>query len=541
MKVHSARKGVKLAPNDGCGGIALAKYGDRFKVLYGVLAVIFMAGLIVASPTILYKTAAILMLVLVVFAYKKRKTKSSYAIVGSMLFIHHALLFAMQKYQSVSVDLMTPFIINAGLLYLPLLPNHYAGIAGVSTLLVHFYTYRGDDDFWLVIVKMLGTILLAFISGLGLQFLRNLSLERDRFYKFSITDPLTGLYTFTYMIQMGKKLIDSGHKLRAILIDLDDYKNINDTYGHFIGNKVLIQFANILCDVFGPEALVGRLGGDEFIVLLKKAEDEKLIGELFEKVKCSCYITDPELVPIHLEFSYGIGIQKNDERVNIEELLNRAEINMYSDKVSLKDNQINCENDYDIPHEFADLLTVLSQKDMYTFIHSAYVARFGGALAERLALSASQINRIRLAGWLHDIGKIAIPNQILRKPASLTEHEYQTIQKHVIYSLDILRSLKIDSDVLQAVGEHHERYDGKGYPQGKKKDEISIEGRVLAIADAYSAMIIKRIYRRRHLSVDEAILELQRGKESQFDPEFVDTFVALIKAREDAYLTNLSI
>lgn len=505
-------------------------YWSKFNFFYSLLVIGFTLGAFVASPTILYKAASGLLLILIVFAYKYRETKISYAIVGCMLLVHHSLLVAMQHYQSISVDTMTPFIINAGLLYAPLLPNPVTAVAAVATLTVHFFTYKAEDDFGLIIIKVLGTLFLGLLSGKGLQFLQKLKIERDRFYKASITDPLTGLYTFTHIIQVGQELINTGHKLRAVVIDLDDYKNINDTYGHFVGNEVLIQFAAVLGRIFGSESLIGRLNGDKFIVLLEQG-DEKSITGFLDQVKDSCYISDPELVPIHLDFSYGIALPKADECITIEELLNRVDKNMYNNKIAVRSRQTSCDIDKDIPEQFLDLLTVLSQKDMYTFVHSFYVARFARKLAKVLELSCENINHIWLAGWLHDIGKIVIPNQILRKPASLTEDEYQSIKKHVGYSLDILQSFNLNEHVLRAIGEHHERYDGTGYPQGKSKEEISIEGRILAITDAYSAMTIKRVYRNHQLSVCMALQELHAGKGLQFDPVLVEAFIRLVEAR----------
>lgn len=506
------------------------KLQSKFSYIYGLLVIVFTLAFFAVSPTITYKVLSGVFPVLVIIAYKYRKTSFSYAVVACLLGVHHLLLIAMERYQTVSVDVLTPYIINSGFIYAPLLPNPFHALGPLATLAIHFSLYKAEGGWWIAATKIAGTMLCGLIGGAVIQFLRGLTLERDRFYKSSITDPLTGVYTFTYMIQRGQELIDDGHKLTAVLIDLDNYKNFNDTYGHFIGNNVLIQFAEVLRSVW-PEALIGRLGGDEFVVLLTTENESSQAAAILEELKYRSYVTDPDLIPICVAFSYGIAEQTSDEST-IEQLLTISDKNMFYNKISKKSKQINCEVE-NIPEQLADLLNVLSQKDMYTFIHSLYVAKFSKQIGELLGWNALAVTNIALAGWLHDIGKIAIPNEILRKPAQLSEEEYKSIQKHVEYGLNLLRSFDIRNDVITAIAEHHERYDGTGYPFGKAREEISIEGRILAIADAYSAMTIKRVYQSRHLSAAEAVRELEKGKGYQFDPVLVERFVGMVAMKQN--------
>lgn len=503
----------------------------KFSAIYGLLVIVFTLAFIAVSPSNMYKLLSVVFCVLAFTAYQYHRAGFSYVLVACMLGVHHLLLLAMQRHQTVSVDVLTPYIINSGFIYAPLLPNPFYALGPLATLAVHFFFYKAEGEWWLVATKVIGTILCGLLSGALIKFLRGLTLERDRFFKSSITDPLTGVHTFSYMIQCGQKAMDDGQQLTAVLIDLDNYKNINDTYGHFSGNKVLIQFAEALRSSMGPEALVGRMGGDEFIVLLKTENESRPAAEILEEMKYKRYITDPDLIPICVAFSYGLAVQTLDEPVTIEQLLTIADKNMFYNKISKKSRQINCEVNEEIPEPFVELLNVLSQKDMYTFIHSLYVARYSKALGQLSGLSPLAVDNIALAGWLHDIGKIAIPNEILRKPAQLNDEEYESIQQHVVYGLNLLRSFTIKSDVIRAISEHHERYDGAGYPCGKSKEEISIEGRILAIADAYSAMTIKRVYRSHHFSAEEAVCELEKGKGYQFDPILVERFIAMLVAK----------
>lgn len=515
------------------------KLQGKFGAIYGLLVIVFTLAFIAVSPSHMYQLLSVVFCALAFTAYQYCGASFSYVLVACMVGVHHFLLIAMQSYRTVSVDVLTPYIINSGFIYSPLLPNPFYALGPLATLTVHFFFYKAEGEWWLVATKVIGTILCGLLSGTVIQFVRGLTLERDRFLKSSITDPLTGVHTFSHMIQCGQNAMDAGHKLTAVLIDLDNYKNINETYGHFIGNKVLIQFAETLRSFMGPEALVGRMGGDEFVILLKTEIESRPAAEILEQMKDKRYITDPDLIPICVVFSYGIAVQTPGEPVTIEQLLTIADKNLFYHKISKKSRQLNCEVNEEIPEPFVDLLNVLSQKDMYTFIHSLYVARYSKALGQLSGLSPLAVDNIALAGWLHDIGKIAIPNEILRKPAQLNDAEYKSIQQHVVYGLNLLRSFAVKSDVIRAIAEHHERYDGTGYPYGKAKEEISIEGRILAIADAYSAMTIKRVYRSHHFSAAEAFCELEKGKEYQFDPVLVERFIAMVvdknKLKPDVY------
>jgi len=205
-----------------------------------------------------------------------------------------------------------------------------------------------------------------------------------------------------------------------------------------------------------------------------------------------------------------------------------ADKEMYNNKIYKKSGVKSYDFEGVSPVEFHDLLNTLSQKDMYTLIHSLYVAKYGAMLAESFGLRADQVKEIWLAGWLHDIGKIVIPNEILRKPAGLDDDEYHLMKKHVVYGFDLLKSFQLQDSVLRMVAEHHEKYDGTGYPYQCAGEQISIGGRILAIVDSYSAMTIKRVYRLHQLSKEEALEELVLQKGKQFDPHLVEKFVALM-------------
>lgn len=170
----------------------------------------------------------------------------------------------------------------------------------------------------------------------------------------------------------------------------------------------------------------------------------------------------------------------------------------------------------------------IEYKDEYTQGHSARVAKYAQELAKGLRLSPEFQRRIYIAGLLHDIGKIGIPDGILNKPVSLTSDERKLIQNHCLLGANILQDIPGFEDIIVMIGDHHERWDGLGYPHGKKGQDISLGGRILTVADAYDAMTSKRSYRQA-LSHEQALQELLRCEQRQFEPKVIRALVILLK------------
>jgi HD-GYP domain-containing protein (c-di-GMP phosphodiesterase class II) len=175
------------------------------------------------------------------------------------------------------------------------------------------------------------------------------------------------------------------------------------------------------------------------------------------------------------------------------------------------------------------LVYAVDAKDRYTRDHSDAVTEAALLLAEQLGLSTETCGALRIAGLLHDVGKIGIPDRILRKPGRLSPEEYKIMQQHVLLSELIIKDVPHLVDVLSAVATHHERYDGHGYPRGLRGEEIPLMGRIMALADACAAMLLNRPYRK-GLTWPKVVAELRRGKGKQFDPNLVEPFISAIEA-----------
>jgi len=176
------------------------------------------------------------------------------------------------------------------------------------------------------------------------------------------------------------------------------------------------------------------------------------------------------------------------------------------------------------------LAYALEAKDAYTSGHSQRVSNLSVAIARELNLPQSQINELRLAGLLHDIGKIGVRESVLNKPGRLTRKEFAMVKRHPEIGEHILRPIVDSTEILEAVRNHHEHYNGSGYPDGLKNNEIPLAARILAVSDAYAAMTSERPYRK-SMSADAALDEIARHKGTQFDPEIADTFTRIKESR----------
>ncbi|MGH3005782.1 MAG: HD-GYP domain-containing protein, partial [Gaiellaceae bacterium] len=326
---------------------------------------------------------------------------------------------------------------------------------------------------------------------------------------------------------------DEGFALTVCLLDIDNFKQINDRFGHPVGDRVLAQVAARLRQ--GGEAF--RLGGDEFALLLPRRDEHEGLsvaksilervaegdcehgGRLSMSAGVASYpqhgVERSELVRVadsalYLAKEHG----KNTVRVYRPDLIELVELRRLAEGPDRAARL----------RAAASLAHAVDARDAYTGSHSYMVGELAARVATRMGLDAEAIELTRLAGSLHDLGKLAIPEEILRKPGPLNEAERLVLERHPQIGFRMLDSLGIEP-VATWVLHHHERWDGAGYPERKTGQEIPLGSRILFVADAYDAMTTDRVYRSR-LSHDRAIAELDRCAGTQFDPEVVDAFRA---------------
>jgi diguanylate cyclase (GGDEF)-like protein/putative nucleotidyltransferase with HDIG domain len=353
-----------------------------------------------------------------------------------------------------------------------------------------------------------------------------------RAMKLALTDPLTGLGNHRHFHErLQRELLDAqdrGTALTLCLIDIDDFKGINDRFGHPTGDRVLSQLASRLRQ--GGEAF--RLGGDEFALLLP---GQNAAGAFAAAKAVVGRLSGPAVEPVgRLTVSAGVATFPS-QGVARDELIRLADSALYWAKEHGK-NQVRVYRPDVVElaelkrlaagpdraarfRAAASLARAVDERDAYTGHHSQRVADLAARLAERLGADDEQVELTRVAASLHDLGKLAIPEEILRKPGPLTEPERLILQRHPQIGFQMLESLGVDP-IADWVRHHHERWDGRGYPDGLPGEEIPLGARIIFVADAFDAMTSDRVYRAR-LSEIEAVEELERNAGTQFDPGVV--------------------
>jgi diguanylate cyclase (GGDEF)-like protein len=365
-----------------------------------------------------------------------------------------------------------------------------------------------------------------------------------RAMRLALTDPLTGLGNHrSFHERLQRELTAAEQKampLALCLVDLDDFKTINDTFGHPVGDSVLGHVASRLRQ--GGEAF--RLGGDEFAVLLPRQDEQQaaaIARSIVERVG-ALRIEGVGTVTV----SAGVATYPT-QGAGRDELIRLADSALYWAKEDGKNRvraysaesllRANLEQLADSPDRAAryraaeSLAKAVDARDAYTGSHSARVGEIAARIARRLGADEPAIELTRLAGSLHDLGKLAIPEEILRKAGAVSDAERLVLERHPQIGYRMLESLGVEP-VAEWVLHHHERWDGTGYPDGLGGEHIPLGARIVHVADAYDAMTSERGYREPLLPRD-ALAELERCAGTQFDPAVVEAFAEeLLSAAE---------
>ncbi len=302
------------------------------------------------------------------------------------------------------------------------------------------------------------------------------------------------------------------YPLLVAMIDFDGLKLINDAYGHNIGDEALKKVSVILKDSLRKNDFLARVGGDEFILLCPNTTPDE-----FNDLQISILKNLQLISADDMKFSLSMGHDvKQYASTDINEILKNAENNMYSNKILHGQSARN--------ETIMTLFETLNEKYAEEKLHSDRVSQYCKKMGEKLELSIDHIKELEFAGLMHDIGKITIPDNILDKPGKLTDEEWVIMKKHTINGYNILRSADKYSRLAEYALTHHERWDGKGYPNGLKGEDIPLFSRIISITDAYEAMTADRPYRKA-LDPKVAIEELYRCAGAQFDRALVEVFV----------------
>jgi diguanylate cyclase (GGDEF)-like protein len=415
----------------------------------------------------------------------------------------------------------------------------YVGLA-YGALLISKPPASGIPAWWLV---GMGTLLVAAILIRSMRERAELLIAR--LYDAARTDPLTRLSNrrgFREALDLELVRARRGETRMTVLVgDVDRFKEVNDRSGHHVGDATLQRLARLLEHGKREIDLVARVGGEEFALILPDTDDHGayILAERLRHELCEEFARDT--VPVTISFGVASYPQHGETAGS---LLRAADEALYAAKQSGRNRTVlhspalreAARSDGGSPRDIEgerfvavvlDLAEAVDLRFSGSARHSETVGRYSEMMARELGLSAERIGRVRLAGMLHDVGKVGVPDSILSKPAKLTAEEFEIVKQHPELGARILEHPSL-ADIRVWVGAHHERVDGRGYPLGLSVADIPLEARILAVADAYEAMTSDRSYRP-SIGHVAARAELTRCAGSQFDPRVVEAMLALLE------------
>ncbi|MBN7772581.1 diguanylate cyclase [Clostridium aminobutyricum] len=335
----------------------------------------------------------------------------------------------------------------------------------------------------------------------------------DNLKYLSIHDQLTGLYNRRFFEEEIVRLdTESSLPFTITMADINGLKLVNDSFGHAIGDELLRKVTSVLKKGCREQDIICRLSGDEFVIMSPNTDTFE--AELIIK-KIKSIAMGEKVGLVNISISFGFETKRNKDEP-IYEILKKAENYMYRKKL------------YDSPSmrgkTIQAIISTLHEKNKREEQHSRRVSELCESMGNALHMPEDKVKELKTVGLLHDIGKIAIEENILNKKHKLTEEEWEEIKKHPEIGYRILSTVNDLAEMAEYVLAHHERWDGKGYPKGLQGTDIPLQSCIISIVDAYDAMISERSYRNA-LPKEVAIQELRANAGLQFNPELVEVFI----------------
>jgi diguanylate cyclase (GGDEF)-like protein/putative nucleotidyltransferase with HDIG domain len=399
------------------------------------------------------------------------------------------------------------------------------------------FAFMASAALMLVVLWERSPVLSVALVGplLAISLYQRSSHRALRAMQLALTDPLTGLGNHRHFHErLQRELLhaeDEARPLTLCFVDIDDFKKINDRFGHPSGDRVLSQVAGRLRQ--GGEAF--RLGGDEFALLLVDHDEGTALAgakSILERIASADFDHIGKVTVSAGLATFPLQGHGRDELIRLADSAlywakehGKNRVRLYRpDVVELAElKRLAAGPDKAARYRAAaSLAKAVDARDTYTGSHSERVSELAAQVANRIGLDPEQVELTRLAGSLHDLGKLAIPEEILRKPGTLTDSERLVLERHPQIGFRMLDSLGVDP-VADLVLHHHERWDGAGYPDGLSGEQIPLGARIIFVTDAYDAMTSDRVYRSKRSS-QAALAELERCAGSQFDPGIVAAF-----------------
>ncbi|HNX90418.1 MAG TPA: diguanylate cyclase [Candidatus Omnitrophota bacterium] len=386
---------------------------------------------------------------------------------------------------------------------------------------------------------------------------RYIKSAKDRLKKYRTIDPQTGLYNYRYFMDLLNRSFEGAvaenRMMSILLIHVDYFNSINNTHGLAKGDMVLCRLSHLIKKHIDRTYMPARFGGAEFAVLMPDTDVNKafrMAGALFSIINTHEFRAEASDIPVNITTCMSVAgypycgdvfspAQLLDRAVHKLEEAKKAGGNsvMICSPLQYKEHQMTADDhmavygdEFKYTMEFVNALSnAVKTKDFYTREHSAIMSNYAADIADYLGMEEHDIMNVRMGCLLHDIGKIGIDRTILQKPAALTAAEFAIIKQHPRIGAEIIRNVHPLKDVVPCVLYHHEKYDGSGYQDGLRGDEIPLGARIISLADVFQAVTSDRPYRKA-LPEKTAFTILREGSGKHFDPKVVDAFFKVYKA-----------
>lgn len=422
-------------------------------------------------------------------------------------------------------------------------------------------------------IANLNTNLITFLSNFMGMYIHNAQLL-EQTNKFANTDTLTSLYNHRgFQEILAKELAkakDNETPLSVVMFDVNNISKINRELGHAKGDEVIKIIAEKVKQNMRTNDSAGRYGGDEIAIIMPETNtrDAKYLAEYITYCLSCCFVDDVGPVKVSVGISTFPECTQDQEKLLIlaeqamfisqakgykegmSAIISSSDFNFWDDMaldsfaevLAKRHAQIGIKFEDELVHKFnneeiinhnhlmemaTSLAGAIDAKDPYTKGHSTSVSRYSEALARAINLPENEVERIKIGALLHDVGKIGIPENILKKPGKLDNQEWNVMKQHpVIGAEKVLEPNEALRDLIPIVKYHHERLDGKGYPEGLKGREIPLAARIVSVADAYHALVSDRPYRK-GMPIEKACAILKEGAGTQWDTDLVRQFISI--------------
>ena len=409
-------------------------------------------------------------------------------------------------------------------------------------------------DLLMTVERCFEMVLLRTAKAAVEEGLRN---ANERLEALARTDPLTGLPNRRHLCEALEQELARigryGGRLALVTVDVDDLKALNDSFGHQTGDLALLETASSLRREARQADFVARLSGDEFVVLMPQttAEGAVIAAEQLRKTIADQVVSDGKRT-VRFTVSAGVSAAEGSDGADPSTLLRLSDVALYAAKRAgrncvrawrdIHQEEVTtgdaagarrvedfrkqiveltyCARDASIQGIWS-LIRALEARDQYTKDHSENVTRYAVGLAKTMGLAAEEVEILRRAAMVHDIGKIGVPDSILQKPGPLTKQERRVMQSHVLVGIHILQEIRLLEREIPLIRCHHERWDGQGYPHRVSGPEMPLGATILSVADALDAITSNRVYRAAR-DLSDALRIITEASESQFAPAPVD-------------------